>query len=118
MLDTGNCRVDQGLIAALADLQNSQECLLGNVDAADAFHALFALFLFFEQLALARNVAAITFCNNVLAYGMYCFTRNDFCSDRGLNCHLEHLPGSEFSPLGNKKFSAPVGEGGGTEARE
>lgn len=42
------------------EFEDGQEGFLRNFDRADLLHALFALFLFFEQLALTRDVAAVT----------------------------------------------------------
>jgi hypothetical protein len=44
---------------SLIHLQHRQKCFLRNLDAADFLHALFAFLLFLEQLALARDVAAV-----------------------------------------------------------
>ena len=41
------------------DLQHGQERLLRDLDRADLLHALLALFLLLEELALARDVAAV-----------------------------------------------------------
>ena len=43
----------------LIDLQHGQEGLLRNLDRAELLHALLAGFLLLEQLALARDVAAV-----------------------------------------------------------
>src|SRR3712207_4102164 len=43
----------------LVDLQDGEEGFLGDLDFADALHALLALFLLFEELALAGDVAAV-----------------------------------------------------------
>ena len=51
------------------NFENGEEGFLGDVDLADALHAAFAFFLFFEEFAFAGNVATITFGENVLAHG-------------------------------------------------
>ena len=42
---------------SLIELQNGQERLLGHFDRSDLLHALLSFFLFFEQFALARDIA-------------------------------------------------------------
>src|SRR5271169_2467160 len=51
----------------LADLKDGEERLLRNFHAADGFHAFFAGFLLLEQLAFARDVAAVALRQHVLA---------------------------------------------------
>src|SRR6185437_10680978 len=48
--------------------QRGDERLLRDVDAAEAPHLLFSRLLLVEQLALARDVAAIAFRRDVLAH--------------------------------------------------
>src|SRR5438105_10920807 len=48
-------------------LEHFDECFLRNVDAAKRFHALFAFFLFFQELAFAGDVAAVAFGGDILA---------------------------------------------------
>src|ERR1019366_5340446 len=43
----------------LAQLEHREERLLGHLDAPDLLHPLLALLLLLEQLALARDVAAV-----------------------------------------------------------
>ena len=43
------------------ELEDGGEGFLGDVDAADAFHAAFAFFLVFQELLLAGDVAAAGF---------------------------------------------------------
>ena len=51
----------------LADLEYGQKGLLRDVHFADALHALFSFFLLFQELALARDVSAITLGRHVLS---------------------------------------------------
>ena len=53
--------------SVLAHLQCGHEGVIGNLDLAEGAHALFAGLLFFQQLALAGHVAAVTFGGDVLA---------------------------------------------------
>src|SRR5882762_8122968 len=78
-------------------LQNGEEGFLRNVHLADALHAALAFFLFFEEFAFARNVAAVALGENVLANRRDRFARNDTAANRGLDRHFKHLPRNEFS---------------------
>src|SRR5438876_6656855 len=51
--------VKRGRERCSINLQYRQECLLRNLDGAHLLHPLLALLLFLEELALARDVAAI-----------------------------------------------------------
>src|SRR5207249_11480540 len=47
------------------NFQHREKGFLRNINLADALHAAFALFLFFEELAFARDVAAVAFGQDV-----------------------------------------------------
>src|SRR3989304_5556090 len=47
--------------------QRGQECLLGNLHFADLLHSLLPLFLFLEQLALARDITTVALGGHVLS---------------------------------------------------
>ena len=64
---------------------------MGHLDRADLFHALFACFLFFKQLLLARNVAAIALGDHVFAQSLDCLTRNHVGPDSRLDGNVELL---------------------------
>ena len=53
--------------SALLRLQHLDEGFLRDVDLADALHPLLTFLLLLEQLALARDVAAVAFRGHVLA---------------------------------------------------
>src|SRR3954465_8730176 len=53
-----NCRRTCGLVG---DLQHRQKRFLRNLDRADLLHALLALFLLLEELALSRDITAVAF---------------------------------------------------------
>jgi len=53
LLVVAPCSLLLTLYSALVDLEYRQECFLWNFDAAHLLHALLALFLLFEELALA-----------------------------------------------------------------
>src|SRR6476661_6907291 len=75
----------------LADLENGQERFLRNLDAADRLHPLLSRLLLFEQLALARDVAAVAFGQHVLAQGLDALAGDDLRADRRLDRDVEHL---------------------------
>src|SRR5438105_14126145 len=77
--------------AALADFEHRQECLLGDIYATDSLHALLAFLLFFQQLTLARDVAAIAFGEHVLSHGRDGFACVDFGSNRCLYVDFVNL---------------------------
>jgi len=52
----------------LVNIENGEEGLLRHLHPADLLHALLALLLLLEELALAADVAAVTFCQHVLAH--------------------------------------------------
>ncbi len=68
---------------------------MGDFDAADAFHFLFAFGLFFEEFALAGDVAAVAFGENVFAHGADGFAGDDFAADGCLDGNFEELAGDE-----------------------
>src|SRR5690349_960733 len=61
----------------IARLEDGHERFLRNVNTADALHALFAFLLLFEQLALARDVAAVALGRHVLTHRLDRFPRDD-----------------------------------------
>src|SRR3954471_22866344 len=88
-------RVTLGLLPArtlAVERQDGQEHLLGHLDRPDDLHALLALLLLLEQLALARDVAAVALGEHVLALGLDGLARDDARPDRGLDRHVEELP--------------------------
>ena len=70
------------------ELQDGQERLLGHLDAADLLHALLALLLALEQLALARDVTAVALGGHVLAERLHRLAGDDLRADRGLDRHV------------------------------
>src|SRR5277367_906219 len=98
------------LISSTAgDFQNRQESLLGDVHAADALHAFFAFFLFFEEFAFAGDVTAVAFGDNVLANGADGFACDDTAANGGLYGDFEHLAGDEFAEAADQVAAALVG---------
>ena len=86
--------------------ENRHEGLLRDFDVADHLHALFALFLLFEQLAFAGDVAAVTLGGNVFAQGGDVFARDDFGADRCLQRNLELMPRNQAAQFGDNVATA------------
>src|SRR5690349_8514804 len=55
----------------LVEPEHRQEGFLRYLDRAHRLHALLALFLLVEELALARDVAAVALRGDVLAHGLH-----------------------------------------------
>src|SRR5215813_6797270 len=85
------CAMDSSCL----DLQCRQKCFLRNLHLAQLFHALLPFLLPTQQLALARDVAAIAFGHDVLAEGAYDLACDDAAANGGLDDDLEHLPWDE-----------------------
>src|SRR3982751_2105792 len=90
----------------LVDLQDGEEGFLRDFDAADALHAALALFLLFEELALARDVAAVALGDDVLADGLDGLARDDLVADGGLYGDFEELARDELAHLLGEEASA------------
>src|ERR1700687_3594223 len=73
------------LISRRCDFEDGEECFLRDVDLADAFHALLAFFLFFEEFTFAGDVAAVALGQNVFANGRDRFARDHAAANRRLN---------------------------------
>src|SRR5688572_22259876 len=93
----------------LAHAEHRQEGLLGNLHRAELLHALLALFLLLEELALARHVAAVALGENVLAQRLHGRARDDLAADRGLDRDLEHLARDQLLHLVDELAAALVG---------
>src|SRR6185437_12117792 len=108
MTDIRDCGIGRTLVFA-ADLQHCEEGFLWNLDVAELFHALLTLLLLLEELALAGDVAAVAFCQHVLAQRLDCRACDDRTADCRLHRHLEHLPGNELLHLVHELAAAVVG---------
>src|SRR5438046_1652377 len=91
----------------LANLEDCQESLLRNFDAADRLHSFLARFLFLEQLFLARHIAAVAFCQHVFTESLDRFARDDLRADRRLDRDVEHLPRNQRTHL-RCDFASPM----------
>src|SRR4051812_40346577 len=76
---------------SLFHLEHREERLLRDLDVTDLFHPLFAFFLSLEQLALARDIAAVALGGDVLAQRLHRGPRDHPGADRGLDGDLELL---------------------------
>jgi hypothetical protein len=90
-------------------LQDRHERFLRDVDAADALHALLALFLLLQQLALARDVAAVAFGGDVFADGLDRLAGDDLAADRGLQRDLEEVAVDFFLQADEQLSAAGLG---------
>ncbi len=74
---------------------------MGHLDRADLFHAFFARFLFFKQLLLARNIAAVTLGDDVFAQGFDCLTRDHVGANGRLDGNVELLARNNLTHFGH-----------------
>src|SRR3954453_11102924 len=106
------------LASRVTPLQHRQERLLRDLDRADLLHALLPFLLFFEQLALAGDVAAVAFCQHVLAQGLDVLPRHDVAADRRLDRDVEHLPRNQAPQFRHQLPAAVLGGRAMHHARE
>jgi len=57
----------------------------------------FPAFCFSSSFFLARDVPAVTLCQDVLAERFHRFARDDLRADRRLHCDIEHLARYELA---------------------
>src|SRR5919107_632807 len=74
-----------------SDPQGGEERFLGYLHAPYLLHAAFALFLLFEELALAGDIPTVAFCRHVLAVGAHRLAGDDPLPHLRLHRHLELL---------------------------
>src|SRR3954453_21463212 len=91
-----------------ADFQDRKKGFLRDLDAADALHPLLPFLLLLEQLALPRDITAVTFREHVLSQRLDRLTRDDPAADRGLDGDLEHLPRNQLAHLRRQRPAAVV----------
>src|SRR5436190_16854118 len=95
------------LASRVTPLQHREERFLRDLDRADLFHALLPFLLFFEQLALAGDVAAVAFRQHVLAQRLDVLPRDYMAADRRLDRDVEHLARDQ-APQFRDQLAAPV----------
>src|SRR3954454_16690272 len=84
---------------SVAEFEGGDEGLLRDFDAADLLHAFLAGLLLLEQLALARDVTAVTLRDDVLAFRLHCLAGDDPASDRRLDRPVEQLARDQLAQL-------------------
>src|SRR5215467_3662827 len=92
----------------LSALEDGQEGLLRHFHLADLLHALLTLLLLLEELALARDVAAVALGGYVLAHGLDGFPGDDPAPHRGLDGHLVELAGNDPAELLGQRLALLV----------
>src|SRR4051794_20102321 len=80
-------------------LQGSDESFLRDIHFAELPHALLALLLLFEQLALTCHVAAVALSGHVLAKCPHGFSSDDLAANRRLDWNLEHVGWNQLFEL-------------------
>src|SRR5579885_3655900 len=96
-------------VLVFARLQRREEGRLRNVDLAELAHALLALFLLLEELALAADVAAVALGGHVLAQRADRLARDDAAADRRLDGDLEQLLRDQLLELHAQDAAAAFG---------
>ena len=81
----------ESAIDLLVHLEDRHKGLLRDLDRSDGLHALLALFLLLEQLALTRDIAAVALGKHVLAQGLDRLAGDDLAADGSLHGDLKHL---------------------------
>src|SRR5438309_881250 len=89
--------------------EHGEEGVLGDLDAADLLHALLALLLTLQELALARDVAAVALGGDVLAVGLDGLAGDDVQADRGLDGHVVLLARDALAQLLGQRATDLVG---------
>src|ERR671929_163698 len=79
------------LLRGLVQVEHGEERLLRHLDAADLLHPLLPRLLLLEQLALARDVAAVALREHVLALRLHRLACDHSRADRRLDRHVEEL---------------------------
>src|SRR6266446_9000578 len=103
-------RAPSALPAPLPDVEHGEERLLRHLDCTDLLHPLLPLLLVLEQLALARDVAAVALRQYVLPARLHRLARDHARADRRLDRHVEHLPRDLLAQLLDEQLPALVRE--------
>ena len=89
-------------------IEDGHEGFLGDGDLADHLHALLALFLLFEQFALAADVAAVALGGHVLAQGLDGLAGNDPPADGRLQRNVKQMAGDLLAEAVDQRPAAPL----------
>src|SRR5499425_3908282 len=90
-------------------LEDGQEGLLRHFHLAHLLHALLSFLLTLEELALARDVAAVALGGHVLAHGLDRLARDHPAADGRLDGHLVELPRDHAAELLHERLALLVG---------
>src|SRR5699024_3503757 len=86
-------------VAAAVGREGGDEGLLRNLDGTDVLHALLALLLLLQELALAGDVTPVALGEHILANRADVLAGDDARADRGLDRHLELLARDQILEL-------------------
>src|SRR4051812_46352353 len=111
-------RASRGSPLRVAEVEHGEECLLRHLDRADLLHPLLAGLLLLEQLALARDVAAVALRDHVLAPRLHRLARDHPGADRGLDRDVEPLPRDLLAQLLDEQPASVVREVAVDDQRE
>src|SRR6266850_3498337 len=93
----------------LVKAEHRHERLLRYLDRADPLHPSLAFLLFFQELSLAGDVAAVALRQHVLPHRRDRLARDHLAADRRLQRHLEHLPRDDRLELLDKFATLHLG---------
>src|SRR4051794_37743647 len=105
-------------LRGLAHLKRGEKGFLRYLHLPDLPHALLALLLLLEELALAGDVAAVALGDDVLAEGLDGLARHDLAADCGLDGDLVHLPRDQLLQLLAHAAAAALGHRAVDDHRE
>src|SRR5689334_15955320 len=93
--------------SAVAHFEGGDKGGLRDFDLPELAHPLFALFLLFEKLAFAGDVAPVAFGEHVLAQGLDGLARDDAAADRRLDRDGEELARDQILQSFAQRSAAP-----------
>ena len=75
-----------------AIVEDRHERFLGYLNIANAFHSLFTLFLFFEQLHLSGDISAVQLLRDIFAKALDGFSCDDLAAYSNLKRNFKLMP--------------------------
>lgn len=90
----------------LVELEDSKEGFLRDFNASNLLHAFFPFFLSLEQLPLSGDITTVAFRSYIFSHGLYSGTRDDSCSDSGLDGNFEELTWDFFFQFSSERLAA------------